>query len=146
MSFEGLEDGRDRASTSTTVTGQAATDINDNDSRTGKIDAERADSDMPLRTLDALITSSKANRRASYTDYDQPYEEYVLESEDAEYEEEMAYLLAQVRTVHIYFVLLYCEHEHSLSTWTHVFGWQHIFVCYCNVSNGDYCFVHRRCN
>lgn len=89
-SVEGLDEaGRDRAaSTSTTVTGINAADntVIDNDSYSVRDN----------HALDTLITSSHAKRRATYADYDQPYEEYVLEGEDADCEEEMAYLLAKV--------------------------------------------------
>ena len=86
-SLEALEDaGRDRAaSTSTTNTGANV------------IDVERADSDMPLESLAAR---SHAQRRQTFTEYDQAFGEFgggdEREDRDAEYQEEMEYLIAQV--------------------------------------------------
>jgi hypothetical protein len=98
--MEGLdESGRERASTSTTITGaHNDTVTNDTDSRAGRIDVERADSDMPLRTPGAAISRRGT---AAYAEYEQPFENVVSDGEeDEEYAQEMAYLLEQVLSCH----------------------------------------------
>jgi hypothetical protein len=98
-SMEGLdESGRERASTSTTITGaHNDTVTNDTDSRAGRIDVERADSDMPLHTAGGASARFSRRGTAAYAEYEQPFENVVSDGEeDEEYAQEMAYLLEQV--------------------------------------------------
>lgn len=63
-----------------------------------RIEAERADSDMPMHA-DALITAAHLRRRQTYADIEHPLEDCDDDAGEEEYAEEMAYLLAQVSVV-----------------------------------------------
>ena len=78
------------------MTAAAAGD--DTDSRAGHIHAERYDSDVLHH--ESMITAAHISRRVTYSEFDQPFEDFEA-TDDEEYAEEMAYLLAQVFIVYM---------------------------------------------